>query len=150
MQAGACPLCDGPGGDLVFAGGLFRVIRTDEGGFPAFYRLVWNRHVRELSDLPAAERRVCLEGVVTIEAVLRSHLHPAKVNLASLGNAVPHLHWHVIARFGWDSHFPAPVWSGPMRQAPAHEVARVIAARPELEAELAARLAVVESIHEQG
>ena len=144
MQAGACPLCEGAGGDVVFAGTRFRVIRTDEGGFPAFYRLVWNRHVRELSDLPPSEQRLCLEGVVAIETVLRSRLRPAKVNLASLGNAVPHLHWHVVARFEWDSHFPAPVWSAAVRQAPAHEVARVIAARPGMEAELALRLAVID------
>ena len=123
----------------------FRVIRTDEGGFPAFYRLVWNRHVRELSDLPAAERRLCLEGVVAIEAALRAHLQPAKVNLASLGNAVPHLHWHVIARFEWDSHFPAPVWAAALRQAPQEQLARVISARAGLEAELATRLKALDA-----
>ena len=41
---------------------------------------------------------------------------PAKINLASLGNVVPHLHWHVIARYEWDSHFPAPVWAHPQRE----------------------------------
>jgi len=43
------------------------------------------------------------------------HLQPDKVNLASLGNAVPHLHWHVIGRFAWDSHFPGAVWAQPQR-----------------------------------
>ena len=38
---------------------------------------------------------------------LREALAPAKINLAALGNMVPHLHWHVIARFDWDSRFPA-------------------------------------------
>jgi diadenosine tetraphosphate (Ap4A) HIT family hydrolase len=47
--------------------------------------------------------------------VLRDTLAPTKVNLATLGNVVPHLHWHVIARFDWDSHFPAPVWAAPQR-----------------------------------
>jgi diadenosine tetraphosphate (Ap4A) HIT family hydrolase len=46
-----------------------------------------------------------------VEALMREHLRPTKVNLASLGNVVPHLHWHVIARFDWDSHFPAPIWA---------------------------------------
>jgi diadenosine tetraphosphate (Ap4A) HIT family hydrolase len=35
--------------------------------------------------------------------------------LAALGNVVPHLHWHVIARFDWDSHFPAPIWGTAQR-----------------------------------
>jgi diadenosine tetraphosphate (Ap4A) HIT family hydrolase len=42
--------------------------------------------------------------------VLIAQLQPAKVNLAALGNVVPHLHWHVVARFAWDSHFPQPIW----------------------------------------
>jgi len=36
---------------------------------------------------------------------------PTKINLASLGNMVPHLHWHVIARFEGDARWPAPVWA---------------------------------------
>jgi len=37
------------------------------------------------------------------------------MNLASLGNAVPHLHWHIVPRFGDDPHFPQPIWSTPRR-----------------------------------
>ncbi|MEI4902545.1 HIT domain-containing protein, partial [Klebsiella pneumoniae] len=47
---------------------------------------------------------------------LRSLYSPDKVNLASLGNVVPHLHWHVIARFRDDAHFPDPIWSVPRRE----------------------------------
>ena len=135
-----CPLCDGPGGRLVFQGDRFRVIRTDEGGFPAFYRLVWSGHVAEFSDLSPADRALCMEAVVLVEQGLRAHLQPAKVNLATLGNAVPHLHWHIIARFGWDSHFPAPVWAAAQREAPARETARLAALLPAFEAELSRRL----------
>ena len=84
---------------------------------------------------------LCMDAVVLVEQCLRAHLQPAKVNLAALGNAVPHLHWHIIARFDWDSHFPAPVWAAAQRQAPAPEVARIAALRPALEADLAQRLA---------
>jgi diadenosine tetraphosphate (Ap4A) HIT family hydrolase len=140
MRAPGCPLCEGGGADVVFGGAKFRVIRTDEGGFPAFYRLVWTEHVAEFSDLPVAHQRACLDAVVLVERCLRSHLAPAKVNLASLGNAVPHLHWHIIARFQWDSHFPASVWGRGQRQAPEHEMARIAALRPALEADIARRL----------
>lgn len=140
MRQPGCPLCDGPGGDLVFQGAAFRVIRTDEGGFPAFYRVVWNEHVAELSDLAPSDRALCLEAVVCVEQALRAHLHPAKVNLAALGNMVPHLHWHVIARFDWDSHFPAPVWAAARRDAPAAPAARIAASRPLLEADMVRQL----------
>ncbi len=143
MRRAGCPLCEGPGGELVFQGAAFRVIRTDEGGFPAFYRVVWNEHVAELSDLAPADRALCLDAVVAVEAALRANLRPAKINLAALGNMVPHLHWHVIARFDWDSHFPAPVWAAARREAPAAQVARIAAARTLLEADMARQLSTL-------
>ena len=110
-----CPLCAEDGGALVWRGERLRVIRAQEAGFPAFYRVVWNAHVAEFSDLAAADRVHCMEAVTLVEQALRQHLAPTKVNIAALGNMVPHLHWHVIARFDWDSHFPAPVWAAAQR-----------------------------------
>ena len=60
---------------------------------------------------------------------LRTVLAPDKINLASLGNVVPHLHWHVIPRFADDAHFPAPVWAARARDGVAH-------GRPDLAAAL--------------
>lgn len=113
-QAG-CPLCEGAGGQLVWQGTQARVIRAQEEGFPAFYRVVWTAHAAEFSDLSAVERTECMELVATVERVLRDQLSPDKINLAALGNMVAHLHWHVIARWRWDSHFPASVWAAPQR-----------------------------------
>ena len=118
---------------LVWRGQKLRVIRAEEAGFPAFYRVVWNAHVAEFSDLSAPERLLCMEVVTVVEQVLRAELQPGKINLAALGNMVPHLHWHVIARFAWDSHFPAPVWAAPQRERD-----------PALEAQVAERLPAVE------
>ena len=111
MTNSDCLLCAEIGGALVYQGDTFRVIRADEAGFPAFYRVVWTDHVAELSDLGCTDRDLCMGVVNVVELALRERLQPTKVNLAALGNMVPHLHWHVIARFDWDSHFPAPVWA---------------------------------------
>ena len=139
--AAVCPLCATEGGTLVWRGAHLRVIRADEAGFPAFYRVVWNTHVAEFSDLDAASRQHCMEVVAVVEQALRDHLQPTKINLAALGNMVPHLHWHVIARFDWDSHFPAPVWAAAVRdRVPAREEA-LHAQLPALERALAERLA---------
>jgi diadenosine tetraphosphate (Ap4A) HIT family hydrolase len=117
MTDSVCPLCVGVGGTLVYQGDKFRVIRAEESDFPAFYRLVWTAHVAEFSDLDRADRHLCMELVNEVERVLRTQLEPTKINLATLGNVVAHVHWHVIARFDWDSHFPGPVWALPKRPA---------------------------------
>jgi diadenosine tetraphosphate (Ap4A) HIT family hydrolase len=138
-----CPLCDTDGGTLIWRGEKLRVIRADEEaerGFPAFYRVVWNAHAPEFSDLSAADRQHCMAAVAAVEQALREVLHPAKINLAALGNMVPHLHWHVIARFGWDSHFPSPLWAAAQRGRDAEREAAVAAALPQAEALMRAGL----------
>jgi diadenosine tetraphosphate (Ap4A) HIT family hydrolase len=90
------------------------VVRPAVEGYPGFLRVVVNRHVKEMTDLE--ERARLMQVVFACEAVLRKLYQPDKVNLASLGNVVPHVHWHVIARFVDDVHFPDPIWA-PARRA---------------------------------
>lgn len=117
----SCPLCTTDGGLVIVRTPKFRIVRVVDGDealqFPAFYRLIWSEHVAEFSDLSVTDRHACMDAVTEIERALRSLLAPTKVNLASLGNVVPHLHWHVIARFDGDSHFPAPIWAAARREA---------------------------------
>ncbi len=116
LLSSSCPLCTGAGGVLIASSSLWRVIRAEDAAFPAFYRVVWNGHVAEFSALSPAQRSECMDVVCAVEQVLISELQPTKINLAALGNVVPHLHWHVIARFEEDSHFPQPVWGQPQRE----------------------------------
>jgi len=143
MKAPGCPLCEEAGGTVVFLGDCFRVVRAAEPGLPAFYRLIWTAHFREFSDLAADDRHLCIDAVACIEEALRQHLDPVKVNLATLGNAVPHLHWHVVARFEWDSHFPGAPWAVAQRKVAPEAQARIEGLLPSLEADIAARLAVL-------
>ena len=138
--APACPLCATDGGTLVWQGAHLRVIRADEAGFPAFYRVVWQGHVAEFSDLSSAERQHCMDAVVVVESALREFLQPTKINLAALGNVVPHLHWHVIARYSDDSHFPSPVWAAAQRERNAALEATLAGQLPAAEARMAAAL----------
>lgn len=136
----ACPLCDETGGRLVHEAAKFRVIHAAEAGFPAFYRVVWKEHVAEWSDLSSADRSLCMEAVAVVEQCLRDALAPTKINLAALGNMVAHLHWHVIARFDWDTRFPAPVWAPAQRERDAAREASVEAALPTVERDIVQRL----------
>lgn len=132
-----CPLCEADGGLLIARAAKWRIIRADEPDFPAFYRVVWNAHVPEFTDLGAEDRAECIETVARVETLVRRHLKPTKVNLAALGNAAPHLHWHVIARYDWDTHFPGSVWSSPLRAAAPDRIAQAQHGRAALEIELA-------------
>jgi diadenosine tetraphosphate (Ap4A) HIT family hydrolase len=135
-QAAGCPLCEGSGGRVVVQAPRWRIVHADEAGFPAFYRLVWQAHVREFSQLAPAERAECMEVLVAMEQALLRHVRPDKVNLAALGNAVPHLHWHVVGRFAWDSHFPGAVWAQPQRAPDAQRLQAVTDGLASLEQDL--------------
>ena len=135
-----CVLCETDGGALIWRGPLFRVIRANEAGYPAFYRVIWNTHVAELSDLSRDQRDVCMNAVCVVEQLLRERLQPTKINLAALGNMVPHLHWHVIARFDWDSHFPGAVWATEQRARDTVREAQIAAQLPAIDEQLRERL----------
>ncbi len=145
VQAPGCSLCDTGGGAVVWRNDRLRVVHADEAGFPAFYRVIWNAHRAEFSDLSAGERRYCMDAVVAVEQALREQLTPAKINVASLGNMVPHVHWHVIARFAWDSHFPAPVWAAAQRKTDAQQCAAVSALLPPTQVLMARKLALLDA-----
>ncbi len=110
MAEQACPLCMAENEQVLWRDDICRVILVNEVGYPGFCRVILNRHVAEMTDLAAGERMHVMQVVFAVEAVLRQVLSPDKINLASLGNYVPHLHWHVIPRFRSDPHFPESVW----------------------------------------
>jgi len=110
MKRPGCELCETEGGQLLLSNEWLRVVLVDDADFPGFARVIWNDHVREMTDLDADSQQRVLWTVLAVERAQRAVLAPAKVNLASLGNVTPHLHWHVVPRFADDSHFPQPIW----------------------------------------
>ena len=111
----SCELCDSAGGELLWQNELCRVVLVEQPDYPGFCRVILKQHVREMTDLNAASRQRLMRVVFAAEQALRKLLRPEKINLASLGNLTPHLHWHVIPRFADDRHFPNSVWGEPMR-----------------------------------
>jgi diadenosine tetraphosphate (Ap4A) HIT family hydrolase len=124
----------------VWRGDKLSVILVDDPAYPGFCRVVWNAHVKEMSDLAPADRLALMDAVWHVELAMRDVMAPGKVNLASLGNMTPHLHWHVIPRFADDAHFPNPVWSEAVRQTGETVLAARRALLPELTAEIIRRM----------
>ena len=112
-----CVLCEEAGETVLWQDEFCRVIHAREADYPGLCRVILNRHVKEMTDLSPAEQIRLFSVVMAVEAALREIMAPDKINLASLGNVVPHLHWHVIPRYSDDKHFPDPIWGQAKRDA---------------------------------
>ncbi|MEQ1879372.1 MAG: HIT family protein [Burkholderiales bacterium] len=111
-----CVFCDSAGGEVLWDDGFARVILVGDADHPGYCRVILNAHKKEMTDLTKADRARLMKAVFTVEQLLLELLRPDKINLASFGNMVPHLHWHVIPRFGDDPHFPNPVFGKKLRE----------------------------------
>jgi diadenosine tetraphosphate (Ap4A) HIT family hydrolase len=98
-------------GQLIWRGDDCRVILVNDPDLPGFCRVIWNHHVAEMTDLSYGEREHLMTLVFSVEEAVRHVMNPDKVNVAALGNMIPHIHWHVIPRFKDDAFFPGSVWS---------------------------------------
>jgi len=111
MMSAPCPLCVETNERLLWRDARLRVIDASDDAYPGFTRVIWHAHVAEMTDLAPSERQHLMHIVWTVEQTQRNVLAPDKINLASLGNVVPHLHWHVIPRWRDDRHYPDAVWA---------------------------------------
>ncbi|HUX89100.1 MAG TPA: HIT family protein [Gallionellaceae bacterium] len=110
-----CELCITANETLLWSGRYCRVILVEDADYRGFCRVIWNEHIKEMTDLSAQMRSELMNTVFAVESAVREVMRPEKINLASLGNMTPHLHWHVIPRYLDDKHFPNPVWAAPLR-----------------------------------
>ena len=140
MKHDNCELCSQSGGEVIWQGDKWRVVLANEAAYPGFCRVIWNDHVAEMTDLLPSDRAQLMEAVWQVEFAMREVMQPKKVNLASLGNMVPHLHWHVIPRYEDDAQFPAPVWAAAKRTTPSDALTQRVALLPALYAEIGKRM----------
>src|SRR5688500_10314057 len=82
----------------------------DDSNYPWLVLVPRVPEARELTDLDAAQRHLLADEIDRAACLLRDAFRPHKLNVAALGNLVPQLHVHVIARFEDDPAWPAPVW----------------------------------------
>ncbi len=141
VSSPTCELCQSTGGELIHQGELVRVVLVDDANYPGFCRIIWRDHVKEITDLNELDRMLMMDVMWQVEQVVRDVMQPEKINLASLGNMVPHLHWHVIPRYTDDAHFPAPVWAEAKRVPSPESLAARLEKLPVLRKKIQQRLA---------
>jgi diadenosine tetraphosphate (Ap4A) HIT family hydrolase len=103
-------------GQLIWRGDDCRIILVNDPELPGFCRVIWNHHVAEMTDLTYSEREHLMTLVFVVEEAVRHVMHPDKMNVAALGNMVPHIHWHIIPRYKDDAFFPGSIWSNKTNQ----------------------------------
>ncbi len=91
-------------------------IEIEESEIP--WLKIFTQHTyKEMSEVPREIRMEIYDLLDTIEREMIDHYAPDKINIASFGNYVPHVHWHIMARFKEDSYFPEPMWGTKQREA---------------------------------
>ncbi len=96
VEVGRLPLC--------------RVLLSKDRRFPWLILVPERESVREIHELPPADRAVLVEEIARASQALARLFGPDKLNVGALGNVVPQLHVHVVARFVNDAAWPGPVW----------------------------------------
>ena len=120
-----CELCSALAESVIWRGQHCRVIYAEDANYPGFCRVIWNEHVKEMTDLSPQLRNELMNTVFSVESAVREIMQPDKINLASLGNLTPHLHWHIIPRFIDDKHYPTPIWGKPIRDSTIHNTINI-------------------------
>jgi diadenosine tetraphosphate (Ap4A) HIT family hydrolase len=115
---------------------LGRVLLMNDANYPWLVLVPRREGIVEIIDLEEADRTALMVEITQISRALRDETRCDKLNVAALGNAVPQLHVHVIARFRGDAAGPNAVWG----RAPAKPYAAV--AQEALAAALRARLSL--------
>jgi len=106
---------------------LSRVLLMDDARFPWVILVPKRTNIREIIDLELRDRAMLYRETESVMEAMKRLFSPTKLNVAALGNMVPQLHMHVIARFEDDQAWPKPVWSvgERVRYAPDAATARV-------------------------
>jgi diadenosine tetraphosphate (Ap4A) HIT family hydrolase len=89
---------------------LCRVLLMRDRRFPWLILVPEREAVREIHELPPEDRARLIEEIALAEETLERLFRPEKLNVGALGNIVPQLHVHVVARFKEDAAWPGPVW----------------------------------------
>ncbi len=110
MHLETCPLCQPSPHPILWQDDFCRVVLLNDADYPAYCRIELMVHVKEMTELAPQDRARTMKVVFAVESAIREVIQPDKINLASLGNKTPHMHWHVIPRFETDKHFPNSHW----------------------------------------
>jgi len=89
---------------------LCRLLMMNDASYPWFILVPQRPEVREMFELSLVDQQQLMVESSLLSKAISEQFHADKINVAALGNVVPQLHVHHIARFVNDPAWPAPVW----------------------------------------
>lgn len=107
---------------------LSRLLLMDDSQYPWFILVPDREGIREIHELPSVEQHRLLDESMALSRAICEAFKPDKLNIAALGNLVPQLHVHHVARYQDDPAWPGPVW-GARPAVPYAEPARLTVIR---------------------
>jgi len=116
----ACPLCaprpdDCPAWLKVASLGVSTLYLDRNQTYRGHCQLVFDgRHVEGLEHLQAGEHQALMEDLRRAAQAVTAVVTPDRMNYCSLGNVVPHLHWHLVPRYRSDPRWGAPIYTTDM------------------------------------
>jgi diadenosine tetraphosphate (Ap4A) HIT family hydrolase len=90
-------------------------IETEESEIP-WLKIFTYYPYKEMSEVPKEIKYEIYYLLDIIEKEMLDYYKPKKINIASFGNYMPHVHWHIMARFKEDSYYPEPMWGKKQRE----------------------------------
>ena len=111
LNSDNCVLCSSQKYPIIWVNDLLRIVLINDQNYRGYCRVDLINHVKEMADLNEEIRNEFMRVIFQTEKIIKEYLQPDKINLASLGNVTPHLHWHIIPRYFSDNHFPDSIWS---------------------------------------
>jgi len=99
--------------NIIFSNDLIK-IEIEESQIP-WLKIFTQKKIKEFSQCDKEIKLAILNALDVIEKEMLSYFKPDKINIASFGNYVPHVHFHIQARFKNDDFYPEPTWGKKQR-----------------------------------
>ncbi|MGB5920036.1 MULTISPECIES: HIT family protein [unclassified Arcobacter] len=100
---------------MIYENNLIKV-EIEKSEIP-WLKIFTQKDLKEFSECNQETKMEILRALDIIEKKMIKYFNPEKINIASFGNYVPHVHFHIMARFKEDSYFPEPMWGKIQREA---------------------------------
>lgn len=89
---------------------LCQILLMNDRAYPWLVMVPRRGDMREMHDLSPGDQQTLMDEITKVSRTVQRLFKADKMNVAALGNMVPQLHVHVIARFEIDAAWPGPIW----------------------------------------